>query len=195
MIPLFVVLGLLAAVCIGYLTVCLHHRKMNRKDNFDGFVFSQNAPPFSTLRYGFFRASYNGCGVVAAVNASRILECPVHPADVISDFERFGAVLFGIFGTTSFALTHYFRKRGCQIKTTCRREKMDDTAKAAPVSVLWYFHRRGAHFITLQPQEEGYLAYNAGSSRGPVAVASIEDYLAKRALFGRLITIAPKADL
>lgn len=195
MIPLFVVLGLLAAVCIGYLTVCLHHRKMNRKDNFDGFVFSQNAPPFSTLRYGFFRASYNGCGVVAAVNASRILECPVHPADVISDFERFGAVLFGIFGTTSFALTHYFRKRGCQIKTTCCREKMDDTAKAAPVSVLWYFHRRGAHFITLQPQEEGYLAYNAGSRRGPVAVASIEDYLAKRALFGRLITIAPKADL
>lgn len=194
MIPLLVVLGLLAAVCIGYLTVCLHHREQNRKDNFDGFVFSQNAPPFSALRYGFFRASFNGCGVVAAVNASRILEHPVHPADVISDFERFGAVLFGLFGTSSFAVTHFFRKRGCKIKATFRREKMDEIAKAAPVSVLWYFHRRGAHFITLQPQEEGYLAYNAGRRRGPTAVSSIEDYLSKRALFARLVTITPKAD-
>ena len=189
MIVLLTVLGVLLLFCGAYRIVCLRHRKPNRAADFDGFVFSQNAPPFNALRYGFFRASYNGCGVAAAVNASRILGIPVHPADVISDFERFGAVLFGLFGTASFAITHYFRKQGCRVKITYRRAAMERAAKAAPVSVLWYVHKRGAHFVTLQPQDDGFLAYNAGRRSAPLQIVSPEEFLAKRALLARMITI------
>lgn len=189
MIVLLSVVGVLLLLSVPYRIVCRRHRKRNRAVDFDGFLFSQNAPPFSTLRYGYFPASYNGCGVAATVNASRILGRAVHPADVISDFERFGAVLFGLFGTASFAITHYFRKQGCRVKLTYRRAAMEKAAKAAPVSVLWYVHRRGAHFVTLQPQDDGFLAYNAGRRSAPLQIVSPEEFLAKRALLARMITI------
>lgn len=189
MIVFFSVVGVLLLLSVPYPIVCRRHRRHNRAIDFDGAIFSQNAPPFSALRYGFFRASYNGCGVVATVNASRILGRAVHPADVISDFERFGAVLFGLFGTASFAVTHYFRKRGFRIGTTLKRANMEQAAKAAPVSVLWYAHKRGCHFVTLQPQDEGFLAYNTGRRSGPVQIASLEEFLNRRALLARLITI------
>ena len=189
MIVLLSVVGVLLVLSVPYRIVCRRHRKRNRAVDFDGFLFSQNAPPFSTLRYGYFPASYNGCGVAATVNASRILGRAVHPADVISDFERFGSVLFGLFGTASFAVTHYFRKKGFRVRTTLKRAEMEQAAKAAPVSVLWYAHKRGGHFITLEPREEGFLAYNAGRRSGPVQIPSLEEFLKQRALFARLITI------
>lgn len=194
MIALIAVLGVLVGAVTVYAVICSRHKKHNRIADFPGYVFSQNTPPFNTLRYGFFRASYNGCGAVAAVNACRILGKPVHPADVISDFERFGAILFGVFGTGAFAVTHFFRKRGYRVRTTYRRSKMDEMAKAAPVSVLWYFHRRGAHFIALQPQSSSYLAYNAGSRKAAMPIDSLADFTAKRAIVARLITVTPKDD-
>lgn len=192
MIGLRIVLGVLLLLFGSYAASCLHHRKQNRAAELDGFLFSQDAPPFSTLRYGFFHTAYNGCGVAAAVNASRVLGDPVHPADVISDFERFGAILFGLFGSGTFAVTHWFRKRGYLVKTTRKRAEMDALAETAQVCILWYFHKRGAHFITLQPLENGYLAYNAGRRNAPRPIPSIEAYLKNRAFTARLIVISER---
>lgn len=68
---------------------------------------------------------------------------------------------------------------------------MDDLAKTNAVSVLWYVHRRGAHFITLQPTETGFLAYNAGRRNGASELSSLEAFLNQRALFACMFVISP----
>lgn len=182
MIALLIVLCAIALLLAAYWIAHLVNRRRNRAAAIDGFLLNQRAAPVTGLRYGFFRSGYNGCGWIAAYNACRILDDPVTPAEIISDFERYGAILFGLFGTSPTALTHFFRKRGCRVISTGKRARFDALAQDADVSILWYWHRRGAHFIALQPTERGYLGYNVYSNANrPVLLGvSVQAYLENR---------------
>ena len=160
LIVLCAVVLLLVAYCIAHFV----NRRRNRAAAIDGLLLNQRDAPVGKLRYGFFRSGYNGCGWIAAYNGCRILGEDVPPAEIISEFERYGAILFGLFGTSPSAPTHFFRKRGCRVVSTGKRERFDDLAKASTFSILWYWHSRGAHFITLRPDENGFVAYNVFSN-------------------------------
>lgn len=173
-----VIAALLAAYCIAHFS----NKRHNRAAEFDELLLNQREAPVRGLRYGFFRSGYNGCGWIAAYNACRILGEDVKPAEIISDFERYGAILFGLFGTVPAALTHFFRKRGHRAVSTGKRERFDELAKDAKVCILWYWHRRGAHFIALQPGEHGYLGYNVFSNaKQPIPLGpSLQEFLKSR---------------
>ena len=160
MIAFLIVLCAIALLIGAYCLAHFANKRRNRAAKIDDFLVSQREAPARALRYGFFRSGYNGCGWIAAYNACRILGEDVPPAEIISDFERYGAILFGLFGTSPAAMTHFFRKRGYQAVSTGKRERFDALAKASDVSVLWYWHRKGAHFIALRPGEDGFLGYN-----------------------------------
>lgn len=161
LIVLCAILLLVCAYCLAHFA----NKRRNRAAAVEGFLLNQREAPVRALRYGFFRSSHNGCGWIAAYNACRILGDPVSPAEIISDFERYGAILFGLFGTLPAALTHFFRKRGYRAESTTDREQFDALAKASDVCVLWYWHSKGAHFICLRLCGQGFLGYNVFSDR------------------------------
>lgn len=197
MIPLLIVLCAILLLGAAYGAVHLVNRRRNRAVEIDGLLLNQREAPASAFRYGFFRSGYNGCGWVAAHNACRILGDDVPPAEIISDFERYGAILFGLFGTSPAALTHFFRKRGYRVVTSAKRDRFDAMAKAADVSILWFWHRRGAHFIALHPTAQGFVGYNVYSDvRRPVLLgASVREFLEKRNYHApRLIAVQKATD-
>lgn len=179
--------AILSVICaillllIAYGVAHFVNRRRNRAVGIDGLLYNQREAPVRSLRYGFFPSGYNGCGWVAAYNACTVLGEDVSPAEIISDFERYGAILFGLFGTVPAALTHFFRKRGYRADSTGKRERFDALAKASDVSVLWFWHSRGAHFIAVQPSEQGFLGYNvyANATRPTLLGASVQDFLEK----------------
>lgn len=196
MIAFLIVLCAIVLLVLAYGAVHLVNRRRNRAAPVDDFLYNQREAPARALRYGFFRSGYNGCGWIAAYNACRILGEPVTPAEIISDFERYGAILFGLFGTLPAALTHFFRKRGCRVVSTGKRERFDALAAEADVCILWFWHRRGAHFIALQPTEQGYLGYNVyHNAKRPVLLgASVQAYLENRNYHApRLIAVKKEA--
>ena len=160
MIALLIVFGVIALLVGAYCVTHFVNKRRNRAAKVDGLLLNQKEENAKQFRYGFFRSSHNGCGWIATYNACRILGKDVPPAEIISDFERYGAILFGAFGTIPAAVTHFFRKRGFETVSTGRRERFDALAKASDVCVLWYWHKKGAHFISLSAGEDGYLGYN-----------------------------------
>ena len=182
MIAFLIVFCAILLLLLAYGVSHLVNRRRNRAAAPDGFLCNQHEAPARQLRYGFFRSSFNGCGWIAAYNACRILGEDVPPAEIISDFERYGAVLFGLFGTRPAALTHFFRKRGYRAEAMTKRERFDALAKAADACVLWFWHRRGAHFFALQATERGYVGYNVYSdaTRPVLLGASLSAYLKAR---------------
>ena len=182
MTVLLAVVAGLAATILACAAVSAVNLRKNRTVGAEGLLLDQCTAPCSRLRYGFFRASYNGCGVVATYNAAYLLGKRIHPSEIIRRFERCGALLFGLFGTLPFAPRRFFRRSGCAVTTSRRREDFDRLAKSHKVSILWYFHRRGAHFITLQWDGTRYVGYNVFSGSGaPTPLgASLADFLQDR---------------
>ena len=175
----------LAALLLGRAAVSAVNLRKNRRVGAEGLLLDQRTAPCSALRYGCFRASYNGCGVVATYNAARLLGMSVHPAEIVRSFELRGALLFGAFGTLPFAPPRFLRKRGCRVITSRRREDFDRLAKLHKVSILWYFHGRGAHFAAIRWDGTGFVGYNVFSGAGtPVPLgASLSVFLQKRRYF------------
>lgn len=196
MTAILIVLCVFASLGVAYCAAHFVNRRRNRAAAIDGFLHNQSEAPARQLRYGFFSSAYNGCGWIAAYNACRVLGENVPPAEIISDFERYGAILFGLFGTFPAALTHFFRRRGCRAESTGRRERFDALAAASDVCILWYWHPRGAHFITVRPTTDGFVGYNVYSdSKRPVLLGpSLRDYLKLRNYHApRLIAVTKEA--
>ncbi len=196
MIPLLIVFGVIAAVVIAYWIAHLVNRRRNRAAEVDGLLHDQRGPSARQFRYGFFPSSHNGCGWIAAYNACRILGDDVKPAEIISDFERYGAILFGAFGTIPAALTHFFRKRGYRTDSSSKRDRFDEMAKNSTVSVLWYWHGKGAHFIAVEPDDDGFVGYNVFSNvKRPIRLgASVQEFLKNRNYHApRLIAVKKEA--
>lgn len=196
MIAVLSVFGVIVLLAAAYCIAHFVNKRRNRAVKVDGLLLNQLEENAKQFRYGFFRSSHNGCGWIATYNACRILGEDVPPAEIISDFERYGAILFGAFGTIPAALTHFFRKRGFEAISTGKRERFDALAKAADVCVLWYWHSKGAHFISLSPSEDGYLGYNVFTDvKKPYLLGpSVEGFLKARKYHApRLIAVKKEA--
>lgn len=192
-----VCLVLLACLIVflgGYALLHGSNLRKNRAVKTEGLLYDQRAAPCSRLRYGFFPASYNGCGVVAVYNAALLLGAPVHPAEIIREFEWHGALLCGLFGTLPHTPRRFLRRRGFLVTQTHKRRDFDCLAQKVPVSILWYTHCRGAHFIALRWDGAQYWGYNVWrGGKAPVRLgASLVDFLQKRrSVFSLLLNIQP----
>ena len=71
-----------------------------------------------------------------------------------------------------------------------RQDRFDALAADAPVSILFYYWRRGmkigAHFVALHKTDRGFVGYNTyKNSAGPDFYGeSLEKFLKKRGYFG-----------
>jgi len=89
--------------------------------------YIENQAQWGKVRFGKkYTMAYGGCEVFAVYNALVAMEQEPNGmalADLISRFERKGAVLGGYFGSAPMAAYHYFKELGCQVKVVNRRDE------------------------------------------------------------------------
>lgn len=159
--------GVLSAICVliaAYIINNAAHYNRNKRFAPTGPVVNQTVGNMKKLRFGFFRSSVNGCGWIAIYNALRLMGKTPDAGKLIAELEWTGAMLFGILGTWPYSVVHYFRIRGYSVRVNYRAERYDEAAKKSEISIIWFFHQKGAHFVTVKWSETHFEGYNTFSN-------------------------------
>lgn len=92
----------------------------HRKNNVEaiGVVYSsgeyiENQIYWGAIKYGDYNMSYNGCGIIAMINAFHSLGIDLtdeEAAELIAEFEYYGCVNNGAWGTSAMAIAEYYRE-------------------------------------------------------------------------------------
>ena len=162
-------------------------------------IHNQKRIPKEQWRYGFRSSAAVGCGWIATYNALRILGYKAKPEDLIRYYERQLPLIHGNAGTSFWGPALFFRQQGFSVEVVARRERFDETARNADVSIVFYHWRNkwkfGAHFVTVEHKDGKFVGYNTYSnSSGPDLYGeSLDGFLKKKKYFGAvLITIRKK---
>ena len=92
------------------------------------FAYIENQNEWEEILYGrgsHHNMKYSGCEIIATFNALKAMEkadSPDFMADLISEFEKHGAALWGEFGVSPLAVYAFLKRQGFSVVTT----KMDD---------------------------------------------------------------------
>ena len=87
--------------------------------------YIENQPQWKQIRFGKFTMDYSGCEIIAVYNAMLSLGETLPEqgiTDLISVFEKEGAVLWGGWGVAPRAICRSFQGRGCETAITCSTE-------------------------------------------------------------------------
>ncbi len=171
--------ALLAPALFAYLIRTLSNYRHNKKASPEGLIVNQTGD-VGKLRYALFRTSYNGCGWIAVYNALCLLGRNEKAEDIIRELEWTGVFLFGVFGTRPLAIVRFLRRRGLSVRIVRDPEKYDAAAAESDASIAWFFHKKGAHFVTLRREGDRFVGYNtysnskAAESWGPSVSARLK---------------------
>lgn len=153
----------------------------------DGPVNGQGCGKVSTMRYGFFPMSYNGCEMIATYNLL-LLEGRSregHPlCEICREMYPQAWAFWGIFGSNVYVLDKYFKQHGIPCEKTLSLEKFIktlDTTKYGIVS-MWNAHHpfKGIHTVCVEKTEDGVRVYNRSNGRDyPVDYKSLYEVVDK----------------
>jgi len=155
----------------------------------DDLIYNQRKIPKNKWRYGFRTSAATGCGWIATYNALRLMGYRAKPERLIHYYERQMPLINGNFGTFLPGVVFYFKRRGFRRKITVRRSEFDEIVKGSDVSIVFFYwrkkHKFGAHFVTVQYQDEKFIGYNTFStSVGPDNYGeSLDSFLRKNKFF------------
>ena len=82
----------------------------------NGYINDQNTGVVSKLRFGHTTMNNNGCEIIAAYNAMKILGKQKDIRDIAYYFENDGQMLQGAFGTNPYANKRFFENEGYKVK-------------------------------------------------------------------------------
>jgi len=94
----------------------IHNKKIDLSSYKNGYINDQNTGAVSKLKFGTTTMNNNGCEVIAAYNALKILGNQKDIRDIAYHFENDGQMLKGIFGTNPYANKRNFEKEGYKVK-------------------------------------------------------------------------------
>lgn len=171
-------------------------------------INGQGIGEVSTIPFGKFEMSYNGCTVIAAYNALCILGDKVPLYDAADYFERRGMIFSGALGVHPLSVGRYLRSRGHRVKTVYgRRMDLRDGADTelrgvkAAVLVCWNSTSLrhddgslvGAHAVAIARDGEGVTVFNAHDTRPiPARYDSIASYIKKENMLPIVMFTAEK---
>ena len=145
--------------------ICIEdHYEYNKAIKVDGYIYNQLRGSASKYIFGLFYSSHNGCGWIATYNALCALHNRKEPCDIIAEYEKTGAVLFGALGVQPYAISNFFRRRGYKVTITYNAKKFDQTAKKNTANIIWYLHSKGAHNVLLRWRGKRFRGYNTFSN-------------------------------
>nr|WP_292166202.1 hypothetical protein [Butyrivibrio sp.] len=92
----------------------------HRKDNLEVIdkvyvsgEYIENQGSWGAIKYGDYNMAYNGCGIIAMINAYHSLGVDLsyeEAVELIAEFEYYGCVYNGALGTSAMAIADYYRE-------------------------------------------------------------------------------------
>jgi hypothetical protein len=150
-------------------------REYNKALVFEDFIYGQRSDENAAkLKMGDYTGDYNGCGWVALYNALRLLNAPVHPADIVYWLETNngtrGFIKEAIFGVKCRAVRGYLEYLGCNVNMTTANI-LDTQIRDSRVSIVYYRwadmkkRKFGEHYaaVNWNIQSNKYEVYNNNS--------------------------------
>jgi hypothetical protein len=131
------------------------------------YIENQNLWTF--VGYGSNTMSYNGCGIIAIINAFHSMGIDLTIDQVtylIADFENYGSVLGGAGGTSPMAIVEYFENNTTYEVTYTTSMESDDIEKMATCCDTYIVEvynegddvTEGMHFVNIEKRVENGVA-------------------------------------
>jgi hypothetical protein len=116
---------------------------------------------------GMREGSYNGCSWIATYNALQHLGATQQPSKIVEYYETNGGTLInGIFGVNPGGIRMFFNDHGfdTEMFNFPRKGSVDARIQDSDVSILTYWHGRGAHTVAVVRKDDGkFYVYNEGN--------------------------------
>lgn len=177
---LFVLAGMDLLKGFGLSKRCIrHNREHNRNLKVEDTTlyrpghFIENQAHWTGVKFGSrYDMAYSGCEIIATYNALLSLGERLAFEDMvelISSYERKGAVLKGAFGVAPGAVFRYFKDRGYHVKATRRKDRnvLESMGRHSDTMILTVYNdrhdiTRQIHTVCVTKEEKGgYLVHNA----------------------------------
>lgn len=134
--------------------------------------YIENQIKWNSVRFGSSTMAYSGCEIMAVYNALHAMgkEMTVQDmVELISTFERKGAVMRGKWGCSPYAVYNYFLKCGYQTFFTCSKDMhhINEIAESCETVIAMAYNNRYdirsmIHTISVTRDENGYyILHNA----------------------------------
>lgn len=141
-------------------------------DFFTAGSYIENQSNWKSVRFGFSTMAYSGCEIMAVYNALLALGKKMTVEDtveLISAFEKKGAVLQGKWGTSPYAIFRYFLRHDYEAVITCSKdaERVNATAECCETLILTAYNNRYdirnmIHTVSVTRDEKGnFILHNA----------------------------------
>lgn len=135
----------------------------------DGYINNQSMT--AGIPYGRQTSKENGCGWIAVFNVLRHLEQEPPAPEIVAKEMQFGLLLGGHLGSWPFAIVHYLRRRGYEVRWSLNKRSQVKMAMEfgssiflclGPVLRPQNFH---AHYVMLYPLPgEDVRVFNHGAN-------------------------------
>ena len=171
-------------------------------------INGQSVGEVSSIPFGKFKMSYNGCTVIAAYNALCILGDKVPLYDAADYFERRGIIFSGALGVHPLSVGRYLESRGHRVKTVygkrmSARDDLDNELHGAKAAVLVCWNSPsvrhadgslvGAHAVAVAKDGDGVTVFNAHDARPiPSRYDSLASYIKKENMLPIVMFTADK---
>ena len=150
----------------------INGEKLGKMRGFTAGGYIENQAEWGEIRYGLSTLAFSGCEIMAVYNALHALGKEMTPQDMvelISAFERMGAVRRGKWGSSYYAVYHYFVEHEFETVFTCSRDvkRINEIGERCDTVVLTAYNnqydiRSMIHTISVTKDENGhYTMHNA----------------------------------
>ena len=166
----------------------LYNRNVDLSVYKNGYINDQNSGAVSKLRLGITEMKNNGCEVIAAYNALKILGNPRDIRAIAYNFETDGQMLMGGFGTNPYAVGRYFKKIGYNVKTLEGDEILTKPTPKADAYVISFWNsddvRDMLHTVAARKTKDGgYELFNNGPDKKINADDSFGKYFRRKNIY------------
>ena len=134
--------------------------------------YIENQGEWKEVQYGDYDMSYDGCGIIAIVNAYHSLGVDLtsdQVAELISEFEKNGIVSNGKWGTSPLAIIEYFENNTyytVDYTTSTEIDKIEEIANNSDTIIVEVYNNgmdisEGMHFVNIEKRidENGEVTY------------------------------------
>lgn len=162
---------------------CHHHTGVIQKAG--GYIEDQHH--YEDMRFGHSDMGYSGCEIIALYNALNRLQPKTKPSlsSLIREFEKDGMLLFGLFGTSPYALDRYLRKSGFLTVFSTSSKELNAIARSSRAMILTMYNdyrdiTEQVHTICITHDGSVYHAHNVyGNGRVLGPADSVNELLSR----------------
>ena len=184
-------------------TICLKDAKWDFLSVPSAYIENQNE--WGEILYGWgphHNMKYSGCEIIATFNALKALgkaDSPDFMAELIGEYEKHGAALWGEFGVSPLAVCAYLKRQGFSVVTAKKDDdqSLDMADNRCRVFISTVYNDANditaqIHTVCITKEENGYILHNAYRKNQKGAYVASVPYATLKEAIARISGQEPK---